>query len=134
MRPKWVVSQPEKSYKALKKNFRKKNSSSLFVQTWSKRCRNFLKINRSWDIKVSLILRFHKIVLHNKINKTRSKKNKENSAQRFGINYLKNHLVKFLQAGITPLELIEYVLVINFLKKIVSEGFLTSFNFWRGSC
>ena len=44
-----------------------------------------------------------KIVLHNKIiNKNLSKKNQENSAHRFGDNYLTNHLVKFLQDKIKP--------------------------------
>ena len=32
------------------------------------------------------------------------------------------------------LELLGYALVINFLRKIVSEGFLTSFNFLFGLC
>ena len=50
-----------------------------------------------------MILRFIKIVLYNQIiNKTRSTKNQENSAHRFGHNYLTNHLVKFLQDRIKP--------------------------------
>ena len=36
------------------------------------------------------------------INKSRSTKNQENSAQSFGDNYLTNHLVKFLQDRIKP--------------------------------
>ena len=61
-------------------------------------CGIFLKINRSQDIYVC-----EKIVPHNKIiNKTRSTKNKENPAQRFGDNCLTNHLVKFLQDRIKP--------------------------------
>ena len=32
------------------------------------------------------------------------------------------------------LELLEYALVDTFFRKIVSEGFLTSFNFSRGPC
>ena len=44
-----------------------------------------------------------KIVLHNKIiNKTSTKKDQENSAHRFGGNYLTNHLVKLLQDRIKP--------------------------------
>ena len=66
-------------------------------------CRNFFQINGFQYIKVSVILRFQKIVLHNKIiNKTRSTKNQENSAHRFGDNYLTNHVVKFLQDRIKP--------------------------------
>ena len=60
-------------------------------------CGNFFKVNGFRDIYVLVILRFWKIVLHNKIiNNTQSTKNQENSAQRFGDNYLTNHLVKFL--------------------------------------
>ena len=146
-----------------------------------------------------VILRFRKIVLHNRIiDKTRSKKNQENSAHRFGDNYLTNHLVKFWQDRIKPwrvgalteavvqrcsvknllLEISQkftgkQVQACNFIKRetlaqvfscefckiskntfftehlwwllllldhalaitfIVSEGFLTSFNFSRGSC
>ena len=63
----------------------------------------FLKINGSRDILVPVILRFRKIVLHNKfINKTRSTKNQENSAHRFVKNYLTNHLAKFSQNMIKP--------------------------------
>ena len=51
-----------------------------------------------------MILRFRKIAVHNKIiNKTQSTKNQENSAQRFGDNYLTNHLLRFLQDRIKPL-------------------------------
>ena len=50
-----------------------------------------------------MILRFRKIVLLNKIiNKTRFTKKQENSAHRFGENYLTDHLVKFLQNKIKP--------------------------------
>ena len=50
-------------------------------------------MNGSQDIEISVNLRFRKIVLHNKvINKTGSTKNQENSAHRFGDNYLTNHL------------------------------------------
>ena len=80
------------------------------------------------------ILTFRKVVLHNNIiNKIRSTKNQENSAHRFGDNYLKNHLVKFLQDGLNTeeFELLVYALVITFLKKIVREGFLTSFLTFR---
>ena len=38
------------------------------------------------------------------INKTRTTKYEENSASRFGNNYLANHLVKFLQDRIKPWE------------------------------
>ena len=82
-----------------------------------------------------MILRLQNIVLlHKVINKPRLTK-KQNSAHRFRGNYLTNHPVKFLQHGLNPeeLELLEYALVINFLKKIVSEDFPTSFNFSRGS-
>ena len=44
---------------------------------------------------------FRKTFLYHKIiNKTQSTKNQENSAHRFGDNYLTNHLVKFLQERI----------------------------------
>ena len=43
------------------------------------------------------------MALHNKvIDKTRSSKNKENSADRFVDNYLTSHLTKFLQDRIKP--------------------------------
>ena len=59
------------------------------------------KLNGSLEGKVLMILRFQKIVLHIKIiNKTRSTKYQENSAHRFGDNYITNYLVKFLQHGI----------------------------------
>ena len=51
----------------------------------------------------NLILRFQKIVLlHKIINKTRLTKKQENSAHRFGENYLTDHLVKFLQDRVKP--------------------------------
>ena len=77
------------------------------------------------------------MVLHNKIiSKTRSIKNQENSAHRFVDNYLTNHHANFCKIGLNPedLELVEYALVITFLKKIVSERSLTSFKFSCGSC
>ena len=47
-----------------------------------------------------MILRFQKIVLHNKvINKNRSTKNQEDSTHRFGYNYLTNQ-AKLLHDGI----------------------------------
>ena len=53
--------------------------------------------------RFSVILRFRKMILHNKIiNKTRSTKNQENSAHRFVDNYRTNHLAKFLQDRIKP--------------------------------
>ena len=46
---------------------------------------------------------FRKTLLHHKIvNKNRSTKNQENSAHRFGDNYLTNHVVKFMQGSIKP--------------------------------
>ena len=49
------------------------------------------------------MLRFRKIVLlHKIINETRLTKKQENSAQRFGDNYVTDHLVKFLQDRIKP--------------------------------
>ena len=67
-----------------------------------------------------MILRFQKIVFHNKIiNKTRSTKNQENSAHRFGDNYRANHLVKFWKIGLNPeeLKILKYALVITFEKE-----------------
>ena len=62
------------------------------------------------------------MVCHNKIiNRTRSTKKQENSAQLFEDNYLTNHLVKFLQERIKPgrvgVGVGEYALVITFLKE-----------------
>ena len=63
----------------------------------------FFLINGSQDIKVSVILRYPKMVLHNKfLIKLDQLKNQENSAHRFGENYLTDHLVKFLQDRIKP--------------------------------
>ena len=123
-----------KKLQVLEKKFSKWHSSSLFVQIWSSNGgQKFFKINVCRDIYVSVILRFRKVVLHNKIiNKTWSTKNQKNSAHRFGVNYHANHLVKFLQDRIKPWRV--GTLVIIFLKLIISEGFLTSFDFWRGSC
>ena len=50
-----------------------------------------------------MIFRLQKIVIHHKIiNKTRSTKNQENFAHRFGDNYLTNDIVKILQDRIKP--------------------------------
>ena len=69
------------------------------------------------------ILRFRKIVLHNKIiNKTRSTKNQENSTHRFTAN-LMNHLIKFLQDRIKPWRVRAFRVCTGynfFLKKMVS--------------
>ena len=101
MRPKSKVLQSWKKLQVLeKKIFRKKNSFSLFVQIWSsKRCAVFFLTK--W---VSRYLSFGDFkVLHNKIiNKTRSTKNPENSANRFVDNCLTNHPAKFLQDRIKP--------------------------------
>ena len=82
-----------------------------------------------------MILRFQKIVLRNKIiNKTRSTKNPENCAHCFGDNYLTNHPAKFLQGKIKPGRVGALKVCTGyhfFLEKIVSEGFLASFNFLR---
>ena len=59
-----------------------------------------------------MVLRFRKIVPHNKIsNKTGSTKNQENSAHRFGDNHLTSHLVP------EELELLEYALIITFFRE-----------------
>ena len=84
---------------------KKKNSFQLICtgKTYKMVCGNFFKINGSWDIKLSPIFWLLKTVLHHKImNKTRSTKNQENSAHRFGGSYLTNHIVKFLQDRIKP--------------------------------
>ena len=82
------------------KNFFRKKKI-LPVKTYKTVCKHFLKINGSRDIQLSLIFWLWKTGLHHKIiNKNRSTKNQENSAHRFGDNYLTNHLVKFLQDGI----------------------------------
>ena len=66
-------------------------------------CGIFFEIMGLEIFKFSVILRFRKIVLHNKsINKSLSTKNFKNSAHRFGDNYLTNHLVKSLQDRIKP--------------------------------
>ena len=95
-------------------------------------CGNFFQINRSRDIQVSVILSFRKIVLHNKIiNKTRSTKNQENFAHHLErvIPQIISENVCKIALKTEELELLEYALVVTFFKKIVSEGFLTSFNF-----
>ena len=84
--------------------FEKKSSQLIFADKIFKTACDFLKkINGSRDISVLVILRFRKIVLHHKIiNKILMTKKQENSAGRFGENYLINHLVKFLQDKIKP--------------------------------
>ena len=64
----------------------------------------FLFFNkRLRDIELRVIFWFQKTVLHHKIiNKTRSTKDLENSAECFGKNYFTSHLVKFLQDKIKP--------------------------------
>ena len=53
----------------------------------------------------TLCSNFLKIILPNKIiNKTRTEKNQENFAHRFGKNHLINHLPEFLQDTIINLE------------------------------
>ena len=65
------------------------------------------------------------------INKSRSTKNEENSAQGFGDNYVTNHLGKFLQDRMKPWAVEALRLCTGyhvFKTKIVSWGFLTFFN------
>ena len=70
-----------------------------------------------------VILRFPKIVLHNKIiNNMWMTNNQENSTQYFGGNYLTNHHAKFLQGWIKPWR------VWSFLNKFLSKDFITYFN------
>ena len=86
----------------------------------------FFLRNGSRDTEVLVILRFRKIVFHNKIiNKTRLIKNQENSAHHFEDNYHTNNLVKFLQDRIKPWwvgVLLEHPLVITFFKENRSWG------------
>ena len=100
----------------------------IFLNKWFSR---YLSLG---DFKVISIL----IVFQNKIsNETRLTKSQENSAHRIGDNYLMNHLVKFLQDRIKPRRVGALTVCTDynfFYRKIVSEGFLTSFNFSRGSC
>ena len=78
------------------------------------------------------------MVLHDKtINKTWLTKNQENSANSFVDNYLTNHLAKLLQDRIKKPRRVGALRVwtgITFLKKVVSDSLLTSFNFSPGSC
>ena len=106
MRPKSVVLQSKKKLQVHEIIFfsKKKFFQLLYLQKWSsKQCADFFK-NKC----VSRYLSFNdfkvpNFVLHNKIiNKTRSAKNQENFAHRFGDNYLTNHLVKFQQDRIKP--------------------------------
>ena len=83
----------------MKKNFLKKKIFQLICAdiTFKTVCGNVFEIKGSRDIEVSVILKFRKMVLDNKIiNKTTSTKYQENSAHRFVDNYLINHLAKFL--------------------------------------
>ena len=68
-----------------------KGVRKFFKNKWISRYLNF------GDFKVLKNCSSQKI-----INKTRLIKNQENSAHRFGDNYLTNHLVKFLQDSIKP--------------------------------
>ena len=84
-----------------------------------------------------MILRFRKIDLHNKIiNKSRSTKNKENSAHGFGHDYLTNHLLNFLQDGIKSCGVgaLRVCTDYHFFKENGYWGLLTFCNFSRGSC
>ena len=86
-----------KKLQVLEKKILKNCSQLLCADISSKSCAEFFL--KKWFSRylVSVILRFRKIVLQNKIiNKTRLTKNQENSAHSFGDNYLTNHLVKFL--------------------------------------
>ena len=79
------------------------------------------------------------MVLHDKtINKTWLTKNQENSANCFVDNYLTNHLAKLLQDRIKKPRRVGALRVWTgyhfFLKKVVSDSLLTSFNFSPGSC
>ena len=58
------------------------------------------------------------MVLHYEIiDKTWSTKNQENSAHSFVDNYLTNHLAKIFAGKPEELELLQYALVITFLKE-----------------
>ena len=84
----------------------------------SKRCAKiFSEANRSRDVKLSVILRFQKIVLLHKIKFDRQKA--RNFAHRFGDNYLTDHLVKFCKIGLNPeeLELLEYAMITTFFNE-----------------
>ena len=111
-----------KSSKSLKKKFSKKKFFQLICtdMIFKTVCGNFLKINGSRDIYILVISRFQKTALHNKIiNKTRSTKNKESTAQRFGDNYPTHHLVNFLQDRIKPWRFgaLRICTVYNFFKR-----------------
>ena len=60
-------------------------------------CGNFWNLNWCWDILTLADFAVSKNCFHCKItDKMRATKNKENSANRFGENYLEDHLVEFL--------------------------------------
>ena len=101
IRPKSVVLQSRKKLQVLEeKCFQKKKFFQLICVDiiFKTVCRNFFIYK--WISRYLSLVNFkvRKIVLYNKIiNKNWLTKNQENSAQGFGVNYLTNHLVKFLQ-------------------------------------
>ena len=69
-------------------------------------CRNFFKINESWELLILGEFKFPKFALHNVIiNKIQTTKNLENSSHSFGDKYLTKHLVNFCKTGLNPREL-----------------------------
>ena len=105
MRAKLVVLHLRKRLQVHEKNLFQKKFLSAYSSRYDLQNSvwNFFKRNGYRDIQVSVILRFRKIVLHNKIiNKTRLTNNQENPAYGFGDYYLKNRLVKSLQDKIKP--------------------------------
>ena len=77
------------------------NPSYLFVQTRSRKQCAEIWVSRYY---LSDIFWFRETVNHHKnMHKTRSTKNQEDSAHRFGDNYLTKYLVKFLQDRIKNL-------------------------------
>ena len=122
-----------------KREFQKKKFFQLICtdKTYKTMCQNFLKQMGLEIFNFWWFFWFRKTVLHHKIiNKTWSTKSQENSAHHFGVNYLTNHLVKFLQNRIKPWGVGALTVRTGyhfFLTKIVSEGFPTSFNFPRDS-
>ena len=99
-----------------KKNFRKTVLPAYFCRYDLQNSVQKFFLDKWFQGYLSLvILRFRKFVHHNKtINKSRSTKGPENSAQRFD-NYLTNHLVKFRQDRIKPWRV--GALVITFFKE-----------------
>ena len=105
MTPKLVVFQSWKKLKVLEKTVFRKKFPLIYLWRYNLQngVRKFFEINGSWNIQLSVILRFRKIViLHKIINRTWLTKKQKNSAHRFGDNYLTDHLVKFLQNRIKP--------------------------------